>query len=224
MGMTYTYYFVEAALPTPYNLSKQLQLRGYCVDPPGQLNDSHIQLDEPACRCLEYKHLLSQLTQQHCPEVMPKTWHLHDYNVEEVCQAISDLQVPTEDKVWILKPSMLNNGQGIQLFSSVQALQANYASPHRYGGDHVLQQYIVHPHCLQGHKYTVRLFVVITNNRGIFLYRQGYFNVARTPYQPGQWHQLDCHLTMSTWLDMTAGNSGKYLPADILSLIRCITV
>ena len=193
--MNKTFYFSNNNKPTEYNLGVHLLQRGYQQDQPGLINDHHLALDELSCQTLEYKHLLAQLTQQYCPYVMPKTFHLHEDNVESVLADVSQCGLPDQHNVWILKPALLNNGEGIRLFSGVESIRQYYATPYRYGGDHVLQQYVTEPHCLKGHKYTLRMFAVIAQGKGIFLYQDGYFNIARSPYQAACWDQLDIHLT-----------------------------
>jgi len=72
------------------------------------------------------------------------------------------------------------------------------------GGEHVLQRYLVSPHLLRGHKYSIRLFVVITNYAGAYLYPHGYFNVALQSYQPHDFSELGPHLTNEHLSEPTA--------------------
>lgn len=94
---------------------------------------------------------------------------------------------------------MINNGQDIKLFHQLDAIAAHFLSPKRLGGAHVLQRYISHPHLLKGpqlgHKYSLRLFVVLSNFNGNALYPQGYFNIALTPYLSDDFSDLRAHLT-----------------------------
>ena len=195
ISMNKTYYFKNRDRPTHYNLSKHLQRRGYCFQFPGDINDSHLEFHAELCRWLEYKHLLSQLTQRYCPEVMPKTWTINDQNHQAVLKGLQTQRFFEKGNLLILKPSLLNNGEGIRLIKSCERLRQHYSGAHRYGGDHVLQQYVLHPHLLQGHKYTIRMFVVITNCMGSYIYPHGYFNVARSRYESQKFDRLDCHLT-----------------------------
>jgi hypothetical protein len=81
------------------------------------------------------------------------------------------------------------------LFESLEQVYQHYLSTDRLGGPHVLQQYVDRPHLLQGHKYSLRMFVVISNYCGSYLYPQGYFNIARQSYQPNDLSMLGAHLT-----------------------------
>ncbi|BCA93852.1 hypothetical protein TUM19329_02130 [Legionella antarctica] len=57
----------------------------------------------------------------------------------------------------------------------------------------------MHPHLLKGpekgHKYSIRMFVVLTSYAGAYLYPQGYFNVGLHPYQTNDFSDLRAHLT-----------------------------
>lgn len=156
-------------------------------------SDQNLTLDEKYTQLLEYKHLLATLTQKYCPEVMPLTYVIHDANYLEIIEEIAEQQKTIKN--WILKPALLNNGEGIKVFHSLNAIKAHFQSSDRYSGPHVLQQYIIHPHLLNGHKYTFRMFVLITNFAGVYLYKNGYFNVGREAYTANNFTNLGIHLT-----------------------------
>lgn len=161
-----------------------------------QFSDKNLDFDEKAANTLEYKHLLAQLIQQNCPEIMPKTFYIDDHNWISVLNTILEEEKQQHFKApWILKPSLLNNGQGIHIFQTSDAIEAHYLSSQRYGGPHVLQQYINNPHLLRGHKYSIRLFVIISSHQGAFLYPNGYFNIARSVYQQNRFDSLSPHIT-----------------------------
>jgi tubulin--tyrosine ligase len=77
---------------------------------------------------------------------------------------------------------MLNNGDEIKLFNSVEELKKYYDQPKRLGGDHVIQQYLPNPDLIDGRKYTFRIHAVLTNYAGVFLYKQGYVNISALPF------------------------------------------
>lgn len=185
------FYFQQLQSPTFYNLSRYLQNRGWQrtrFSWRANFGEKNFQFDLRACEQLEFKHLLAQLVAQFCPEVMPITYGINDDNW------ILTLNQLTE-KLWILKPALLNNGQHIKIFQDLSQLERHYLSANRMGGEHVIQEYITHPHLLKGHKYSMRLFVIVTNYSGAFIYPQGYLNVAVNPYQPQQFQDLSSHLT-----------------------------
>lgn len=192
--------------PTLYNINRYLLEQGWC---PTRFNwianfhDHHLEFDLPAAETLEFKHLLAQLISQHCPKVMPETYWINDQNWSSVLNLIAKKYYKQEnlsiDQVenlnWILKPALLNNGQHIKIFQTLSQLEQHYLSGNRMGGEHVLQQYLTKPHLLGGHKYTIRMFVVVTNYAGAYLYPHGYFNVARQLYQADDFSDLSSHLT-----------------------------
>lgn len=196
MRMQHRFCLRQSLSPTYHNLSRHLQDRGWrktSFNWLAHFNEQHFQFDIQAAECLEFKDLLSQLVVHYCPNVMPMTYCINDQNW------ISILNHCANNIVWILKPAKLNNGQYIKILQNLQQLENHYLSRNRLGGEHVLQQYIEYPHLLkgpsQGHKYTIRMFVVITNYAGAYLYPHGYFNIALHPYQHNNFIDLSSHLT-----------------------------
>ncbi|MDI9819047.1 MULTISPECIES: tubulin-tyrosine ligase [unclassified Legionella] len=195
----------ESQSPTHYNLCRHLQEQSW---QPSRFSwrsgfsDRNLQFDLRASQCLEYKHLLAELVSRYCPQVMPLTYSINDLNWPVVLNQIAN-QFYLENHacqglVWILKPALLNNGHHIHIFQSLSDIERHFLGAGRLGGEHVLQQYLTDPHLLrppQGHKYSIRMFVVITNYAGAYLYPQGYFNVALQPFQSQQFLDLRSHLT-----------------------------
>jgi hypothetical protein len=188
--MTQHFYFKNLISPTQFNVDKHLRQQGWESRAPGDFNDSHLILNETCTQLLEYKHLLASWIPT---GIMPLTFCINDENYADVLEQITKADLPASH--WILKPALLNNGEGIFLFDQIDAIYDHYLNTNRYGGEHVLQQYIIKPHLINGHKYTFRMFVVISNYNGAFLYKDGYFNVARAPYDPLDVSNLSCHLT-----------------------------
>lgn len=170
-------------------------------------SEQNFQFDASAAECLEYKDLLAHLIDLYCPQVMPTTFCINDRNWSLILNQIAaefylkNTQVmdEIENLVWILKPAQLNNGQHIKIFQRLSQLEQHYLSAKRLGGPHIVQQYCTNPHLLQGpaqgHKYSIRMFVVLTNYAGAYLYPEGYFNVALNPYLANQFTDLNSHLT-----------------------------
>jgi hypothetical protein len=195
--------------PTYYNLHRHLQALGWhhCTYPSkAGFSDKNFQFNEAATQCLEFKHLLAQLLNRNCPEIIPLTYCINDANWSKVLQNIASrfyvgkgrkVNEPSQ-RVWILKPALLNNGQEIKIFTNLNDLEAHFLSTRRLGGEHVLQQYLSNPHLLRppsGHKYSIRMFAVMTNYAGCYLYPEGYFNVALQPFTPHEFTDLRSHLT-----------------------------
>ncbi len=154
-------------------------------------SDQHLCLDELYTQQLEYKDKLANLVNQHCPSIMPATYPINDTNYQAVLSQLSQ----QDPSAWILKPALLNNGVGIEIFKTLAEVSHHFSGSKRYDGKHVLQRYITRPHLLNGHKYTFRMFVVISNFTGAHLYPHGYFNVCKTPYAPNDFNALTAHLT-----------------------------
>jgi len=192
MKETGRFYLPEDESPAYYNLSKNLQASGWqkCQSRGlADFSDTNFQFDEQAAQCLEYKHLLAGLVQTYCPEIMPATYVTNDHNWPDVVNKLAD------DR-WILKPSLLNNGQYIKIFQTLNDIKAHFLKSDRMGGEHVIQHYINNPHLLRDdRKYSIRMFLVITNFSGAFLYKQGYFNVAKYPFSATDFNDLKPHLT-----------------------------
>lgn len=191
-------YFANLQSPTEYHLRKCLLARGW--QPTGDASQAdfgseHLAFHAQAAACLEYKHELTRLVAVFCPEIMPATFVINDQIWPQVLHGLRQ-RFDTEIPVWILKPSLLNNGQHIHLFQSLDEVEQHYLCAARMGGEHVLQQYITHPHLLRdSRKYSIRMFLVLTNFAGAFLYPHGYINVAMQRFSLGYLKNLAAHLT-----------------------------
>lgn len=188
-----TFYFFSYRTAIRYHLSKRLALRGWkeaANEESATLKDENLTLNDDVSKHFEYKHLLANLIQKHCPEVMPATYWINDENYSDVLAKANYEHYYSEGKFhsqkpnvkWILKPSTQNNGDNIKLFDSIEEVRQYYAQPHRLGGDHVLQQYLSEPDLIDGRKYTFRLPVVLSNFAGAFIYREGYVNISGVPF------------------------------------------
>ena len=201
------YHFKCSNLPTQYNLAKFLKSyhwRSTHWQWLADFSDKNLDFDIKAAETLEFKHLLAYLIQQYCPEVMPVTHIINDLSFLEVIQLLSQSEQAHQQN-WILKPALLNNGQAIKIFTNLESVRLHFLNKQRLGGEHVLQQYIEPPHLLNGHKYSLRMFIILTNYWGNYLYPHGYFNVAKIPYQPNQFIDLRSHLT-NEYLKENEGN------------------
>ena len=194
--MNTPYYFCLPQLQSPTfdNVSRVLHEHGWQqTDELTLANFSweNFQFNPEAAECLEFKNLLAHLVAPCNPLIMPLTYCINDYNWQSILNQI-------ENSIWILKPATLNNGQNIKIIENLNQLEQHFLSSNRVGGEHVLQQYIK-PHLLKGpelgHKYSIRMFVVISNYAGAYLFPRGYFNIAINPYQENNFTDLRCHLT-----------------------------
>ncbi|ASQ44816.1 YheC/YheD family protein [Legionella clemsonensis] len=189
--------------PTHFNLVRYLREQGWHSSRfnwQAKFSDKNLQFNLQAAQCLEYKHLLARLIAHYCPDVMPLTYCINDKNWPIILGKIADeFNCSSEStSVWILKPALLNNGEAIKIFRNLADVENHFLGSARFGGEHVLQRYITNPHLLRppaGHKYSIRMFVIFTNYAGVYLYPQGYFNVALHPFEENQFADLRSHLT-----------------------------
>ncbi|MDR3501906.1 MAG: tubulin-tyrosine ligase [Legionella sp.] len=204
------FYLRQSQSPTYYNLCHYLQAQGWKslrLNWRAHFSEKNFQFDLSAAQCLEFKNLLAQLVAPFSPQIMPDTYCINDHNWPLILNQIADEYYwqgnqyvdQIDSLAWILKPALLNNGQHIKLFQSLSQLERHYMSSDRLGGEHVLQHYLLHPYLLQGpekgHKFSIRIFVVLTNYAGAYIYPRGYFNVGLRPYQIDDLADLRPHLT-----------------------------
>lgn len=200
-------FFLEASQsPTYYNLSRYLQEQGWRKTRFSwwaNFSDENLRFDLKTAEQLEFKHLFAQLIEQYCPEAMPQTYCVNDHNwpriLTQLAQEHYEKNQQILDKIghlaWILKPALLNNGKEIKIFQSLSELEQHFLGSQRLGGDHVLQRYLS-PHLLRdARKYSIRMFVILSNYAGNFLYPFGYYNVAQHRYAEGNYQDLRSHLT-----------------------------
>lgn len=185
------FYFFNSRTAIRFHIARQLIARGWqetLQASEAAFGDQHLTLNDEISKNLEYKHLLARLVKKHCPQVMPLTYEINDENYAEVFARIryENYLSPQTHKSpalkWILKPSMLNNGDHIHLFNNIDELKKHYSSAQRLGQEHVVQAYLTDPDLIDGRKYTFRIAAVLTNYAGVFLYQQGYVNISGYPF------------------------------------------
>lgn len=184
--------------PTRFNIRKNLLLKDFVeVEKREDANfsDLNIGANDTALLKLEYKNLLADLLYSANCFFIPPTYHINDINFAQVLSLLQE-KYAKSSYTWIYKPATLNNGEGIKLFAHIDEISLHYQTQQRLGGDFVIQQYVDSPHLLDGHKYTLRLYVILTNYGGYQLYEHGYYNIGRQKY-PGNTNigDLSAHLT-----------------------------
>lgn len=191
------FYLRTTQSPTYANLDRYLREQNWTATRFSALADfseKNFDFNTAAAQCLEFKHLAAALLEKYCPDAAPESWILNDSNWIEVLDNMA-LMPARQSSAWILKPSLLNNGQYIKIFPELAETACHFLSADRMGGEHVLQRYVTNPHLLKGHKYSLRMFVVLSSQTGAWLYPQGYYNVARHAYEPENFQLLNSHLT-----------------------------
>jgi hypothetical protein len=91
--------------------------------------------------------------------------------------------------LWIMKPVGLSRGRGIFLVSDLGDVA--------YGEAHVVQRYIEKPLLVDGHKFDLRLYVLVTSFAPVeaFLYAEGFARFSSERYSLADARNLRVHLT-----------------------------
>lgn len=131
-------------------------------------------------------------------EIMPQTFQLpHEYtlfvNAFMACQARTFDEKGLQN-FWIMKPVGLSRGRGITLVKDIATLTYSQTS--------VIQRYIEDPLCLDGYKFDLRLFVLVTSFKPLeaFIYTEGFARVSTDKYSldPADMENKFIHLTNSS--------------------------
>ncbi|KAL0583515.1 hypothetical protein ABG067_006539 [Albugo candida] len=130
--------------------------------------------------------------------LMPKTFLLPQEYVAFIeayhkthCKDESTTQSPRAN-IWIMKPVASSRGRGISLVNDLNQLI--------YGENVVLQRYVNRPLLINGYKFDLRLFVLVTsfNPLEAFLYGKGFVRLCTRLYDPENLADLFIHLTNSS--------------------------
>jgi hypothetical protein len=112
-------------------------------------------------------------------EIMPQTFLLpHEYI--HFVQAFQETEATREadgaQNYWIMKPVGMSRGRGISLVRDVASLAYSQTS--------VIQRYVERPMCLDGYKFDLRLYVLVTSFRPLeaFIYSEGFARVSTQRY------------------------------------------
>jgi len=189
-----TFFLQDLCSPAVIMLHALMRKRGWLASKDAFFSDESLLFPEEIAKTLEYKHLLAAHIQNLGFDFLPLSYFIDDNTWPAVVSAI-----PKHISKWILKPSMLNNGQNIHLFHEPSEIVAHFQSAKRMGGPQVLQTYIDPPHLIKGphagHKYSIRLLVVACLPYGVLLYPNGYYNVSLFPYAANHRGSLQGHLS-----------------------------
>ncbi|KAG2792304.1 hypothetical protein PC129_g23311 [Phytophthora cactorum] len=94
--------------------------------------------------------------------------------------------------IWIMKPVALSRGRGISLVNDLSQVI--------YGEQVIIQEYIAAPRLLDGFKFDLRLYVLVTsfNPLEAFLYNEGFVRLCTRPYEASDISNIFVHLTNSS--------------------------
>ncbi|QOR39795.1 amylase [Billgrantia diversa] len=129
----------------------------------------------------------------------------HDYHALQ--QAARD----NPAQRWILKPTNASKGKGVRVLQDVG--EAPLAA------DWLVQEYLDHPHTIRGHKYVLRLYVLIASLAPlrVYLYRQGFAKLASEPWDPDD---ADNPYSQLTNPDINALNTSAEVPVEFIDFDR----
>jgi hypothetical protein len=126
-----------------------------------------------------------------------------------------------KNNMWILKPVNSNQGQGIEVFKELSKIKGFMRGKSK-GEEWIFQKYLERPLLLWGRKFDIRIWVLVTENFDIYIYRNGYIRTSSEPYSTnlqssgGGKSQNMVHLT-NFCMQKHGPNVGKYEDGNTLS-------
>ncbi|MFC3284962.1 PqqD family peptide modification chaperone [Litchfieldella rifensis] len=131
---------------------------------------------------------------------MPKDYH-----------ALQQAALEHPEKRWILKPKNASKGKGIRVLRDV----ADALLEPRW----MVQEYLANPHTIRGHKYVLRLYVLVASIEPlrVYVYRQGFAKLASEPYDVNDPDNLYSQLTNP---DINALNITAEVPVEFIDFDR----
>ena len=136
------FYLNTQQSPTYFNINKHLNKKIWRKTKYKwftHLHEDHFAFHKTAAETLEFKHLFANLANKYCPAVIPETHYINDFNWHML---LTQLKTHDNFNPYILKPSLLNNGQHIKIFQTINDIHVHYLNSNRIGGDHILQRYV----------------------------------------------------------------------------------
>ena len=155
-------------------------------------------------------------------EIMPQTFLLpaeytlfvKEFTAQEQEKAVrkaSNGKLPPVRNLWIVKPVGLSRGRGISMLSDLSTLT--------YSQSTVLQKYIDNPLCLDGYKFDLRIYVIVTSFQPLeaFIYRDGFARISTVKYSTDEksLSNLYIHLTNSSIQKHSENGPSKDNPLHI---------
>ncbi|MDI5985921.1 hypothetical protein QLQ85_14080 [Halomonas sp. M4R5S39] len=129
----------------------------------------------------------------------------HDYH------ALQEAARTNPGQRWILKPTNASKGKGVRVLRDVAEVPL--------APDWMVQEYLANPHTIRGHKYVLRLYVLISaiEPLRVYLYRQGFAKLASEPWDP---EDADNPYSQLTNPDINALNTRAEVPVEFIDLDR----
>lgn len=131
------------------------------------------------------------------------------YPMPEAYHLLQDAAHAEPDAMWILKPKNSSRGRDISLVQDIAAVPT--------GDKWMVQRYLHEPHLMNGHKYVMRLYVLITSVEPlrVYLFEEGFAKLASEPYDLDTPDNIFSHLTNP---DVNATNVGSDAPVVFIPL------
>ena len=85
------------------------------------------------------------------------------------------------NNIWLVKPTNLNQGRGIEIFSELDKIMA-FVNSKTHGTAFVVQKYIERPLLYKRRKFDIRIWALITTKNEIYFYKQGYLRTSSSQY------------------------------------------
>ncbi|WP_386083950.1 PqqD family peptide modification chaperone [Vreelandella sp. F11] len=158
---------------------------------------------------------LRECTRRHYGEAHPNTKRLNffprAYEMPHDYPALVEDAAAHPEKRWILKPTNASKGQGVQVLRdpTTAPLAPNW----------LVQEYVANPHTIRGHKYVLRLYMLIVSidPLRVYLYDQGFAKLASAPWSPDD---IDNPFSQLTNPDINALNLDAEIPVEFIDLDR----
>ena len=158
---------------------------------------------------------LRERTKRHYGEAHPNTERLNffprAYEMPHDYPALVEDAATQPEKRWILKPTNASKGQGVQVLRdpTTAPLAPNW----------LVQEYVANPHTIRGHKYVLRLYMLIASidPLRVYLYDQGFAKLASAPWSPDD---IDNPFSQLTNPDINALNLDAEVPVEFIDLDR----
>uniref|UniRef100_A0A7S2RSL0 Tubulin--tyrosine ligase-like protein 5 n=1 Tax=Rhizochromulina marina TaxID=1034831 RepID=A0A7S2RSL0_9STRA len=145
----------------------------------------------PSSWCIGRKDRLMRTLQKFRRSHGP-TFHFHPEGFQlPVEKKVLEMKVKAEKSIWIIKPSASSCGRGIRLIhqGNLNTLPSNKAA--------VVQRYVERPYLINGHKFDLRLYVVLTSvdPLRIYLFEHGLVRFSTHKYTLKNLKSRFTHLT-----------------------------
>ncbi|MGQ7263164.1 PqqD family peptide modification chaperone [Vreelandella sp. V005] len=158
---------------------------------------------------------LRERTRRHYGQAHPNTKRLNffprAYEMPHDYPALVEDAATHPEKRWILKPTNASKGQGVQVLRdpTTAPLAPNW----------LVQEYVANPHTIRGHKYVLRLYMLIASidPLRVYLYDQGFAKLASAPWSPDD---IDNPFSQLTNPDINALNLDAEIPVEFIDLDR----